>query len=175
MAEEWQREKRAFRDGEIVDEASDQRHEAEDNGDECGSAFPRVRSRSSPCDADQEGRESTRIEDEPNVVDLFDLLPAGLVVVMLRSRGGKLKHKCANQTHSPVNDTDIVAPPPPSSRVGVQRGGNQDTGRAPWYGDTSFGHANAGASAKSQPHCEICGYIKKLYRHLLGNSSEIPA
>jgi hypothetical protein len=74
-------------------------------------------------DASQEYGEAGGEEEESDIVQLFDLLPARLLKVVLWARGREVADEGTNQADSSVDNGDVVAPSP--SRLEVELCGNE--------------------------------------------------
>lgn len=108
--EERAREERVGGDGEVVDEAG--------GGDERADADGRADQRlgvgrlAQVGQADQHDGETGGEEQQADPVQLLELVPARLVVVLARARGREVEDGDADGAHGRVDDGDVVAPAP---------------------------------------------------------------
>lgn len=99
-------------------------------------------------DANQEYGETSGEEEESDIVQLFDLLPARLLKVVLWARRREVADKGANQADSSVDDGDVVAPSP--GRLEIELCGNEAAHRAPGDSDAELGPTNANTSIRGR-------------------------
>lgn len=97
-------------------------------------------------DANQEYGEASGEEEESDIVQLFDLLPARLLKVVLWAGWREVADKGANQAYSSIDDGNVVAPSP--GRLEVKLRGNEAAYRAPGDSDAELGPSDANTSVR---------------------------
>lgn len=108
--EEMKRENRVFGNGEVLGKTADEDESADGNsGSNEGYRVSRL---SEVCQSYQEKSQSDSEKSPTNEVQLLELLPASLVVVVARMRRRKVEDCISNDNNDGVDDTNIVAPSP---------------------------------------------------------------
>lgn len=92
----------------------------------------------------KEDAKAGRKEGEAHKVELLELLPAGLLVVVLGPRGREVADEGAGDTDDGVDDGDVEAPPP--SSMDQQLGREVHAEGAPGDVDAEFGPAETNAT-----------------------------
>jgi hypothetical protein len=119
LLEQMQREEWLLWYGEVVDEACNQGHCTRNHRSDSASTGPGMGRGAGPGQTDKEDSEATGVQHKANVIDLLDLLPSGLLKVVLRARWWPVEDQCSNHAENAIDNTDIVAPAPACFCVGV--------------------------------------------------------
>jgi hypothetical protein len=105
LAEQAVWEERLLRDGEVVDKASHQSQDTHDNGCNHGCRLPGMPGGSGPCQSDQEYGQTAGVKHEANIINLLNLLPAGLLEVVLWPWRGVVEEYSTDHAQDTVYDT----------------------------------------------------------------------
>lgn len=143
-AEELEGKEWPLGNGEIVNEGSDD--DASTDRDSSRDKGHRSVGRAEESDSNQEDGETGCEEEQPNVVELLDLLPTRLLVVVLRAGRREVTDERANQTDDSVDDCDVVTPPP--GCLEIKLCANESTERTPGDGNAEFCPAKANTSVR---------------------------
>lgn len=95
-------------------------------------------------DADEEDYKTSSEKEEPNIVQLFDLLPTCLLKVVLWTGRREVADEGTDQTDGCVDDGYVVAPSPCCFEV--ELGGNETAQGAPGDTDAELGPSNTNTS-----------------------------
>jgi hypothetical protein len=141
LSEQVEGEKGVLRQGKVVGEAGNERTQSHhDRGDGRG-RLPWVIRCPRPGQAHKENGQAGRVQQKPHVVDLLDLLPAGLFKVVGRARWGPVEQQRPDHAQHAVDDPNVVAPAPARGGVRVQRGCDQCARGRPGDGHGALGEA----------------------------------
>lgn len=88
---------------------------------------------SGPGQSDEKDSQAGRVQNEANIVDFLDLLPARLLKVILWARRWVVEEDGPDHTQDSVDDANIIAPSPAGGGVCIQCRRDERSGDRPWY------------------------------------------